>query len=463
MVKRSSKNRARKIDVSDVVSGLAKKAEEKKAQEKLDAGLLFSVDTKGNSQGLPTALRKKLKVVDKTGKKTLPSAHELGRIDKMKKRMENREKQNATYMKKQTSKDSGFDLWAPTGAKVHSSKDVDQFRLKADKEAVESRNSVKDFPTSVIEKKLDPEMHKIEYRNKCSFINLQAGQVQKPKNLPKMLGKTSSLAPAVVVPFKSGVSINPGQQAYDEIVDEIVAKEVSKMDAETEGLRKRKPMTAKLKDHYTDEELKAMDEATKIREYKRLMLKKEGEESGAEESDGEAGCNSDKKLDMQRKKMKPNERKTKAQRNKEKRHAESLKQMSSAKRQKLLEKSIGQIPNLVREIEKENKAKGQEKEYNNSLKQEAIELEKKGIIVNPKKVGRNKFTEEVLDVPQKATSSLRTAQVGSAVKDRLQSLHRRNMGELPPEFNRSTLLRVRKKGKRKTRNHKLSERSLLLA
>lgn len=75
-------------------------------------------------------------------------------------------------------------------------------------------------------------------------------------------------------------------------------------------------------------------------------------------------------------------KKTRTERNKIARVKKMEKELSAAKRQKLLEKSIGQVPNLLREMGKEEKLRAEKAEYVQQMKEEATALEKKGKYVN---------------------------------------------------------------------------------
>ena len=79
-----------------------------------------------------------------------------------------------------------------------------------------------------------------------------------------------------------------------------------------------------------------------------------------------------------------------------------------------------------------------------------------GVVVKGRKIGRQRFQESVyLAVPKNAESGLRSTNVASALLDRVESLQRRNLQEKAPETTRETLLRIRKKRKRKDRSYKI--------
>ena len=137
---------------------------------------------------------------------------------------------------------------------------------------------------------------------------------------------------------------------------------------------------------------------------------------------------------------------------------------------KNIEKGIGSVPNLLREMQKADKMRASEKAYKDELKKRS---ESNPETARPKKIGRRVFAEGEKVVPKKASSSLRTAQigsgtvvkrnakkklqpacgsgVGSALMDRVHSLQRRNMVELPPTASADAVFRAKKRGKRQGR------------
>ena len=136
---------------------------------------------------------------------------------------------------------------------------------------------------------------------------------------------------------------------------------------------------------------------------------------------------------------------------------------------KLLHKTIGQVPTLIRELKKDDAAAAAERQRIKDVKEKTLEeTEKKGIVKRGLKIGRHRFEEHGLNfvedtLPERAEGGLRDTKVASALMDRVKSIYRRNMCELPPQLNGETLTRVRKRGRRKERSNKNKERSLLLA
>jgi hypothetical protein len=125
---------------------------------------------------------------------------------------------------------------------------------------------------------------------------------------------------------------------------------------ETEVVRRRMtPITAKLQEKYSKIEIAKMTLTEQIQVYKQMVF----EDEGVAEGNAKGSSSSLSK-------------------NKQKRAAEELKNMSEKKQMKLLEKSVGQIPSMMREFEAEEKAKAERKKYEQGLKDETAEMEKKG-------------------------------------------------------------------------------------
>ncbi|CAD7935828.1 unnamed protein product [Amoebophrya sp. A25] len=487
MVKRNAKARARRIDVTDVERSLVRKNESAKAQEKLKSGDLFYFDTNGNEKSLPKALRRGVQLEKKQKGLSKLSHYEIAKVEKVKAKEERKavkagikNAKKTTAASSTTSKDAAtsnanaFDLWGGAAAKEKAAKQLQATSSSILEQTANLNNG------SLFKKSEDRKTHHMLTRHKCRVLNDSALRLphSKPTTLQNNSNKTCA-APAVVLP-ETGLSMNPGEEAFERQVDEVVADECAKMRSEEQEARKKKPMTSRLLDAYSQEEVSKMTEAERQKEYRRLIaedLIAENMDLDVEEmeSDEDATSPSAKNKSentkesttsstsssgiINKKVIKAQERKTKAQKNKEGRLKERMKNLSAEKRQKLLDKSIGQLPNLMREMETDNMTKKQEKEYLAQLKEEEKKMEEKGIVLKPKKIGRNRFQETKL-LPQKAASSLRGSQVESAISERMQSIHRRNLTELPPDADRSTLLRLRKKKNRDQRAVQHHQRQL---
>lgn len=282
----------------------------------------------------------------------------------------------------------------------------------------------------------------------------------KPKTAPKTLKMDkikTCRAPSVVLPGNE-LSVNPGASVHDDFMAGVLAEDNMQQQADADAHeRAYRPMTAKLLEAFTREELKAMGEGERLAEYRKLIFTHVEDAAGGKKKGGAAAPKAS---------TGPADRKTQAQRNKRARNEELEAEQSLAKKQKALDKSVGHVPNLLREMEQEEQARQEKKELVQKYDDEREALEKKGVVVKGRKIGRSRFTEgkklDDVNLPLQATSSFRAAQVGSALNDRVKSITRRNLIEQPAEINRQTLLRVKKRGKRKERGNKHVQRSLLL-
>ncbi len=99
---------------------------------------------------------------------------------------------------------------------------------------------------------------------------------------------------------------------------------------------------------------------------------------------------------------------TRAQRNKKARAAANIKEENAQRLAKKLAKSIGQVPSLIREMEREEASRTVEKAYKEELK---ARTENNPETAKAVKIGRNRFEEGAKPLPKKAHSSLRAAQV----------------------------------------------------
>ena len=440
MVKQNKKARVRKLDVSSVTDALVQKTVI--ANKKKDDSLFFH-DTQGSTQGHSKSARRALALEKRKqagGKATKKlSELELEKIDRARERNERRIAQPAPKKTKNV-----FDIWddAEEEANVQvkgikDNKTVDAAKADADvgnkrREAVgglgPSRwsaicgalcvvlGSCRDHQGSFLGRSFScfrrkricfleerrvrgrgngkdknkttiifPEKNHYEFEEnffekipQATFVNLESNTARmKPKRAPRTLFQKTSKAPAVVLPG-SGLSVNPGEQHFENAVEDVVATEMVKFRAEEDARKKRAPMTAKLSDAFTHEELKNMDNVTKLREFKKLMHAEHGvecDEAGVPLLGGEDDDTTN------RGGSKKNDRLTQAQRNKRDRVKKESKEMSAQRLAKKLEKSIGQVPNLIREMQKEAVAKQEEKSYIDAKKQEAEALEEKGMIL----------------------------------------------------------------------------------
>jgi len=374
-------------------------------------------------------------------------------------------------------------LWND-GPVVNCNRGASKAEVKASsKERVNKLTNMKQLSVNLTEEEFIESRHSVQKMNKAIYL---------PQRKPSTLGQKTTFAPAVCLPLNSEQSINPGQEIYDDAVMTVVAEESMKELVEANLIRRMKPMTSKLLDFYSEEELALLDEKTKIREFKRLLAEeaKFGSEGGNDGKDGSKGKSLNAALTAAsklrnsaevkaaelaakilacnpRKTTSKDERLTRTEKNKRARLETEAKEMSLQKKQKLLDKSIGQVPNLLREMKELDAKREQQRHFKKELLEVKKGLEMKDVIRRGKKFGRSRFHEEVgfqQDLLQKsANSGLRTATTGSAILDRAKSLYRRNLLEQPNDISKGTLDRLKKKGKRMAKKHKnMWNRGLML-
>jgi len=249
-------------------------------------------------------------------------------------------------------------------------------------------------------------------------------------------------------------------------------------------MRRMAPVTTKLLNAYTREELIAMPEAEKIKAYQRLVKAEGGKVDDDEfafinsmgvgmeddEISEEEDSSDDEKVGADnKKKLAPGERLTQADRNKKLRLRMEAEEAAEAKRLKEMNKAVGQVGTLIKDLKKEEAEKKKQRDEEAKLKLDTLEnFEKKGIVKKGTKIGRNRFEENGTNfledtLPDKAEGGLRQTKVASALMDRMKSVYRRNMCELPPQLTSETVVRMKKRARKESRNHKTKERSLLLA
>jgi hypothetical protein len=271
-----------------------------------------------------------------------------------------------------------------------------------------------------------------------------------PVNQPRTLHQKVGIAPAVI-PAHEGQSMNPHREAYEDLACMAAAVELERERNNEELDRKLRPMTHELRDALGSDKLKEMSEEEKIRAYRELCLKKG---VAAKESD-EGG---DDFFAMQGKKSKI---KAQSVRNKKKRQIGVDAQEEQAKAQRRLEKSVGDVGSLLKEIKEETELHQSRKQYKASLREKRLELEATaGVVPKRRKIGGGRFAEEPAAVPdvEAAGKGLRSMPLsfagGSVVRDRLSSVVRRGLLPPPAESSKQKISWQRKKNGKLKRSRK---------
>lgn len=259
-----------------------------------------------------------------------------------------------------------------------------------------------------------------------------------PKQAPKTLHQKVSAAPAVL-PAHEGQSMNPQTESYEELLCTAAARQLE-AEREDEALeRKMRPVTFELRELVGAEALKKMSEEEKTKLYHELVGKRiaEAEEEG--DVDGAGNLSKAARLRI----------KSQALRNKRKTRKEANTRQAQAKAQRKLEKSVGDLGSIQKEIKEDLEMQKQRRDYKLENRRKRKELEEKeGVVPKTRRLGRTKFQEEALVIPdtEAAAKGLRAMPLKTnAVKDRMSSIVRRGMLPAPIEATRGAVVRGRKK------------------
>jgi len=385
----------RKLDIEDVeetlednrlVNKLKKKGTSKNESDNIHE--LFTIDTAGSGQGLSARTRREIaraKLFPPKGPNIGLSASEEGKIARAGRQLE--------ASKAPKAQDSAvFDIWSEkTEAELLRERRVD--------------STVRLLPQP------------------------------RPVSTPKGVGEKISSAPAVV-PAHEGQSVNPLATSYEDVACLAAAKQLEQEQEEEHRQRRSKPMTHELVDFFGEEAVKEMDEETKVLKYRELKCKVATGEGDALE---EGGAGKAVKW-----KQKPQ-----AQRNRERLRKKVEEKQRQVMAQRKLEKSVGSLGAIVKELKEQEKFYKERSEYRKALRGKRKEREEtEGGIGKCRRIGRGHFQEDSVMVPASdaAEKGMRAMSVkGCAVKERLASMIRRGMSTPLPESNGSELFR-RKKG-----------------
>lgn len=279
----------------------------------------------------------------------------------------------------------------------------------------------------------------IEPPKKSEFSALR-GRKYAPKSVPKTLHEKVGVAPAVL-PAHEGQSMNPEVNAYDDLTFTAAAQELERQRESQELDRKIKPMTHELRDAMGTG-LADMSEQAKVEKLRELVCK-----SSVDDGDYEGAGQHVK-----------GRRKSQAQRNKQQKQKVLDEEHAQEVAQRRLEKSVGEVGAILKEMKEEEDLAKQRKAYKQNLQVEKRKLEEtQGVVPKRRRLGRTAFTEKALVVPDAeagAKGMRATSLKGSAIQDRLSSIMRRGLMPAPPEASRSEAVRLSKKKGRLNRSKK---------
>lgn len=383
--KKPSKRAWRKADVEDVeealeddrlVNKLKKQAMKGAGKDSEDLEALFTVDTKGSFEGVSAASRRELarkKLFREKAPNIGMTGSEEAKIDRTIQRLANR----------RPEKPKGpdvFDLWSmPTKA--------EQWQAEQD----------------------DEELGGFRIRKQSKPM---------PVHTPRSMHQKVSRAPAVL-PAHEGQSVNPNNDAYEDLACMAAAKELEKEQEAKILARTQRPITAELTDALGEEAVEKMDDANRIETYRKMFCSNEAPEQQEGESE-----------EAYEKRVAKFKRKSQSQKNKEKKRKFIDHQQAQMKSQQRLEKSVGEVGAILRDMKQEEKHQEERRAYRDAMREQRKEMEEKVGIMDPTtRIGRGKAPVEDLAVPDedRAGSLRQMSMKASAVRDRLSSILRRGL------------------------------------
>ncbi len=134
---------------------------------------------------------------------------------------------------------------------------------------------------------------------------------------------------------------------------------------------------------------------------------------------------------MKNKAVDDSKRKTRVQRNKEKRNKEIRRVDDVKKREKEKLRSIDNIKAYIREIEKDKVEYQEQKKEKEERKRSKLELQKEGVVFGSKRIGRYKYDQVAVDfqLPENLPKKLNGIKVdeGTSIRSCYESILRRGL------------------------------------
>lgn len=268
---------------------------------------------------------------------------------------------------------------------------------------------------------------------------------ERPQSKPVTMHKKVGCAPAVL-PAHEGQSMNPELHAFEDLSFTAAARELEREREAAEMDRKITPVTHELRDFIDAEELAKMDEETKLKRFRELTCK--GGLLEDEADDGTVHKGGKGRV------------KSQAQKNRTRRQRVLDQLEAQDKSQGRLEKSVGEVGAILKEMKEEERMRSEKKLYKETLRKEKRRMEEtEGIVPKRRRLGRTTFVEDALVVPDAETAKkgMRAMPLkGSVIHDRLSSIHRRGLLPANPQASRSEAVRKSKKAGRFKRSRKFA-------
>jgi hypothetical protein len=236
--------------------------------------------------------------------------------------------------------------------------------------------------------------------------------------------------------------LNPEVGSYEDLVCTAAARELDREKQEQELERSLHPLTHELKEMIGEDKMKDLDDSKKIEMY--LSLK--GQKAGEQDVDDAAPPHV------------RHRQKSQAQKNKAKKNRLKDEAASQEKQQRCLEKSVGEVGSLLKEMKQEKELSETRRKNRANIQAEKRRLEEtEGVVPKKRQLGRAAFEERALIVPdvETAKKGLRAARLkDSAIHERVSSIMRRGLLPAAPVGSKSELVRHTKRSARLKRSRK---------
>eukprot|EP00747_Dinoflagellata_sp_TGD_P186315 gnl/TRDRNA2_/TRDRNA2_43291_c0_seq1.p1 gnl/TRDRNA2_/TRDRNA2_43291_c0~~gnl/TRDRNA2_/TRDRNA2_43291_c0_seq1.p1 ORF type:complete len:430 (+),score=125.49 gnl/TRDRNA2_/TRDRNA2_43291_c0_seq1:80-1369(+) len=428
MPKKQPKKRAwRKADIADVEEALEDDRLVEKLKRKAEKGgtldeELFTIDTAGSSEGLSRGSKREIaraKLFPPKGPNLGLTASEEFKIQRVQAGDANRQATASRQKRKAAESTEGsFDLWGSS------------FDEEAAKKAAKMENAPR----------------------------VRFDSMPRPSKVPSTLHKHVGKSPAVLAAHE-GQSMNPASEAHEDLMLLAASRQLEHEREEDDLNRKQRPITHELRDRMSAEEFDLLDEAAKLRLYKSLTVGETAEDEG--DGEGAGPGSRPRKFRL----------KSQAFRNKQKRMKIVNDKEAQLRTQKQLDKSVGELGAIRKSIREKDQWEQSRREYRKELRKREVDEEKaRGVVPKRRRLGRTKFAEEALVIPnaEAASKGMRGVPLrASAITDRVSSIIRRGLLPAPAEGSKFNVRHLKKKISRVKRMRKhisplLRDNSLLL-
>lgn len=370
------------------------KGGKKKGADDIDLDDLFTIDTKGSSEGLSRSSRREIaraKLFPKKGPNIGLTSTEEAKIVRAERQLE------AAQRPKKPKGPEVYDLWAAP-LNPHAAKN----------------------PALLQKKHL---------------------YVSKPGTTNKKEGR----APAVL-PAHEGQSMNPHREAYEDLACAAAAAQLEREHEDEEIYRRMRPVTAALKDLVGPEKLAQLDEDEKLNLFRSLQMKSAGTAEAEGAGPGLKGAT----------KWKQKAQALRNKRKRQQVADAIVDQAKDQRRLEKEVGEVNNILKEMEEADELRKTRKQYREAMRAKRRQLEETQ--GVVPKKRKLGGGKYAEEAAILPELEAGArglrampLRT----SAIRDRIASITRRGLLPPPSEASKEKVSWYKKKKNKlkRTRKH----------